>query len=141
MEVPPAEIFDRYTILLLKVKRLPEGKGFREQLKLYKSEVNNICNGLDKGKLKKIKEFIKRLYIINKNIWDVEKEIKQGYEDKLSLEEVGRRALIVRDLNGTRMKLKNEIYEFLGQPLFVDIKTDYVSDKMFKKPLNKTTSL
>ena len=42
-------------------------------------------------------------------IWNLENEIRKGGENKFTLEEIGRRALEIRDLNRRRIKYKNKI--------------------------------
>ena len=53
--------------------------------------------------------YIKRLYEINGEIWDLESDIRKGKEGELGLEEVGRRAIAIRSFNNIRVSLKNEI--------------------------------
>jgi hypothetical protein len=66
------------------------------------------------------------LYVINGKIWDLEADIRQGKEGILGLEEVGRRALAIRDFNGERIRLKNEITELVGEK-YKEIKIDHAS--------------
>lgn len=50
-----------------------------------------------------------RLSMMNIEIWNLEHEIRQGGEDKFSLEEIGRRAILIRNLNKRRIDYKNNI--------------------------------
>ena len=67
----------------------------------------------------------KPLYDINGQIWDLEADIRNGKEGLLGLEEVGRRALKIRDLNAERIRLKNEIAKEHGG--FVEYKHNHAS--------------
>lgn len=55
-----------------------------------------------------------RLAQMNFEIWNLEHEIRNGGEDKFTLEEIGRRALKIRDLNKKRIEYKNKITELTG---------------------------
>ena len=55
-----------------------------------------------------------RLAQTNVDIWNLENEIRKGGEDKFSIEEVGHRALEIRDLNRQRVRYKNEINRLTG---------------------------
>ena len=58
---------------------------------------------------------IDALYEVNGAIWDLESDIRKGKEGELGLEEVGRRALKIRDLNAKRIQFKNDISERYGE--------------------------
>ena len=131
MEVPIAEVFDGYTIVKLKVERLPEGKDLRGQLKLYENELREKTKNLGKKKKRKVKKFLDDLFKTNRAIWDLEHDLRNGYENKMSLAEIGKRAITVRNLNGMRMKIKNEIYDFFDQPTFKEVKIDHIAEKLF----------
>ncbi|MCH2652436.1 MAG: hypothetical protein MKZ82_05180 [Gammaproteobacteria bacterium] len=111
MKMPLSEIIDRYTITLLKSQRTDEDVS--EELNAYKKE---IPNG------KSIDVFIDRMYEINGKIWDTEGDIRRGVD--MPLEEVGRLALIVRDLNQIRNGIKGEIVDEFAEG-FKEIKVNY----------------
>ena len=52
-----------------------------------------------------------RLMLMNRLIWELENEMRNGGEDKMGLEEVGRRAIKIRDFNKKRIEYKNIISE------------------------------
>ncbi len=56
-----------------------------------------------------IVEYFKKLLDINGSIWSLESDIRQGKEQELGLEEVGRRAIKIREFNKQRIKFKNEL--------------------------------
>lgn len=57
-----------------------------------------------------------RLSMMNSEIWNLEHEMRKVAEGpgQFSLEEVGRRAIKIRDLNRKRIEYKNEINALLG---------------------------
>ena len=111
MKMPLSEIIDRYTITLLKSQRTDED--VIEELNTYKKE---IPDG------ESVDIFINRMYEINGKIWDTEGDIRRGVD--MPLEEVGRLALIVRDLNQIRNGIKGEIVDEFAEG-FKEIKVNY----------------
>ena len=75
---------------------------------------------------------------IHRQIWNLEWQLKTGVEDQLSLEEIGRRAIAIRDWNNRRISYKNSIAAVFGLKLR-EIKTDHLSDpeQLFKTVGNK----
>lgn len=59
------------------------------------------------------------LLLINSKIWNLEADIRQGKE--LSLEEIGKRALAIRDINKKRIAVKNTLSKYK------EIKIDHAS--------------
>jgi hypothetical protein len=72
-----------------------------------------------------IDDVVEKLYSVNGRIWDLESDIRKGKEGELGLEEVGRRALLIRDWNHIRIGLKNIIAERLGEE--IEIKGNHAS--------------
>ena len=68
-----------------------------------------------------------QLIDIHKQIWELEKELKAGLEQALSLEEIGRRAIEIRNHNHRRIALKNAMAEKLYCPVR-EIKKDHASE-------------
>ena len=73
-----------------------------------------------------IADLIDRLCISNIKISILEADIRQGKEKELGLEEVGRRALEIRDINKERVALKNALKEIFKDG-FRDIKVNHRS--------------
>ncbi len=119
MEMPLSEILDRYSILLLKKKRLPEDDTINAECARFKVEVDAYADQ------SYIQEQLQTLVTVNGKIWDLESDIRKGKEGELGLEEVGRRALSIRDLNAERIKNKNVVAQKLGE--FKEIKIDHAS--------------
>ena len=117
MKMPLSEILDRYTITKLKSERTNEDVS--EELKTYKAEIENPIYS---EKSNQIISFIDRLYGINGQLWDTEKDIRNGVD--MPLKEVGRLALKVRDLNCKRNEIKAEVVDVFAEG-FKEIKINY----------------
>jgi len=78
--------------------------------------------------LESVADLIDRLCIANIKISILESDIRKGKEDELGLEEVGRRALQIRDINKERVALKNTLKEIFMDG-FKDIKVKHRSSK------------
>ena len=70
---------------------------------------------------------VDRLAIVNIKISLLEADIRQGRERALGLEEVGRRALQIRDLNKERVALKNHLNAILDPDASPDVKVAHRS--------------
>jgi len=102
VEFPLADLIDKTAILKLKVERIGEPH--------LKKAYNFYIKALKKySHQKEIKQAFKELYEINGRIWDNEHEIRKGTVCDLPLVEVGRRCLLIRDLNKIRLAIKDRI--------------------------------
>ena len=119
MEYPISEILDRYSIALLKKERLQIDND--QELSDLSAEIDNYrkINTVVDGYIINLKE-------INGKIWDLEFDIRKGKEGELGLEEVGRRALLIRENNKIRVGYKNDIVEIFNVG-YKDIKMNHVS--------------
>ena len=115
---PIFELVDRYCIAMLKFNKTQANK---EELAFYESQLADYD-------LSTVKEDLDQLYNIHSNIWALEAELKSGKEQELSLEEIGRRAIEIRDWNNKRVALKNVIADKLGQGHIQEIKKDHLSE-------------
>jgi len=111
MKMPLSEIIDRYTITLLKSERTNEDVS--DELNAYSKELPDLDSA---------QTYIDRMYEINGQIWETEGDIRSGVE--MPLEEVGRLALVVRDLNQIRNGIKGEIVDEFAEG-FKEIKVNY----------------
>jgi len=105
---PLIELIDRYCIACLKYEKLgnnqPEVDFYTEQLKEFNFDL--------------IKDELVELTDIHRRVWEMEDDFKKyTVEHKYSLEEVGRRAIAVRNVNGERYILKNKIAEKMQDPI------------------------
>ena len=64
---------------------------------------------------------------IHHAIWDLEWQLKSGVEQMLSLQEIGRRAIAIRDFNNKRIAYKNSVARILNHPVW-EIKQDHLAD-------------
>ncbi len=113
MEMSPGEIADRYTILRMKAAKAPQ---LMTELSRYSEEIVRL-------NIMRIWPLLLILMEMNAKIWMLEADIRNGKE--MPLEEVGRRALAIRDLNKNRVIAKAEIDKlFNATP---DVKIDHAS--------------
>ena len=117
MKMPISEIIDRYTITKIKSERTDEDVS--DELRAYKYEINSPDYA---EKYSLITSFIDKLYKMNAQLWDTEKDIRNGVD--MPLEEIGKLALTVRDLNSQRNAIKAEIVETFSEG-FKEIKINY----------------
>ena len=121
--MPICELCDRLTIAQLKLDRLPDEEidkvGLQKQIEYYES-------GIDE-KNKRLMVLLLKLHKINGLMWDAEYAIRKGLDADLGLEEIGRRAIHIRDLNRDRVAIKNEITVLADQPEFQDCKMNHAS--------------
>jgi hypothetical protein len=115
MEMSLGEIADRYSIVKLKSERTD--LDCKEELEALYNELHNTPE---------ITKYVEELYKINGKIWDLESDIRKGKEGELGLEEVGRRAIIIRNFNGERVAVKNNI-NILYKTGFIETKINHAS--------------
>jgi hypothetical protein len=114
---PVIELFDRLAIAEIKWQRTAANS---EELTWYQNQTKDFDTD-------SIKEAYEQLKDIHNKIWNLEAELKSGQEDKLSLEEIGRRAIMIRDHNNQRIVIKNLIADLLGCSV-KEIKKDHLSE-------------
>ena len=120
MIFPVIELVDRYSIAKLKNQKT-DGANHTE-FEFYHQQLKNIDSDLSK-----IEPELEQLYQIHEQIWNLESQLKSGKESELSLEEIGRRAISIRDLNNQRIRLKNLMAEKLDCKI-KEIKKDHLSE-------------
>jgi hypothetical protein len=113
---PIIELIDRLAIAEVKFQRTSANK---EELIWYKDQALHV----DLSEVVNEYEDLKR---IHNEIWELEAELKTGREAELALEEIGRRAIAIRDHNNKRVALKNRIAEKLNCSVR-EIKQDHLS--------------
>lgn len=118
--MPIGEILDRYSIAILKKERASaenqqEIEDLTQEIDSYKQTHEEFIN-----------EKIDKLIEINGMIWDLESDIRKGREGELGLEEVGRRAIKIREFNKIRVGHKNDVVEVFGEG-YKDIKMNHAS--------------
>lgn len=127
MKMPISEIIDRYTISKLKSERTSED---------VSHEVNSYSEEISQYNAEEVTPYVEKMYEINGTLWDYETRMRKLMDSRngtgpvvdvndLPLAEIGKLALLVRDLNGTRNGVKSEIVEKFSEG-FKDIKINYV---------------
>lgn len=106
MKFPVVELIDRYAISQVKFKKL---NGINaDEVEFYKQQLESEYD------LEKVQSLIEGLVSVHSDIWGMEDDFKKVRLDGVPMDEIGRRALAIRDLNNTRIAFKNQIAERLG---------------------------
>ena len=108
MKFPVIEIVDRYTIAVVKYKKTNGAN--QEELDFYVQQMTELGLALDH---KLVLELIEH----HDYVWNIEDDFKKARIDNLPLEEIGRRALHIRDIGYVRLELKNKLAEILSDPV------------------------
>jgi hypothetical protein len=116
VKFPIIELIDRLAIADIKFKRTGANQ---EELTWYMNQATQL-------NLTLIEDLYINLMAIHNQIWELESELKTGREAELPLEEIGRRAIAIRDHNNKRIAIKNAIAERLGCGVR-EIKQDHLS--------------
>lgn len=114
---PVIELVDRLAIAQVKFQRTGANQ---EELDWYINESKKIDLTVTADEFQALKQ-------VHNEIWNLEAELKTGREAELSLEEIGRRAIAIRDYNHRRIQLKNLMAEKLGCRV-KEIKKDHLSE-------------
>jgi len=107
--LPVLELIDRLCIARVKYART---QGVNQiELDWYESKFRQLpqSQALDQA--------IADMTDIHHAIWDLEWQLKSGVEQMLSLQEIGRRAIAIRDFNNRRIALKNTVAKILQHPV------------------------
>jgi hypothetical protein len=123
MRPPLPEAIDKFSILSLKLERGHDPQqliSVRREWEFYKAVIEEYRK--DNFEVKDT--WIKALKKINGRIWDLEATIHNEGE-LLSLEEIGRRTLEIRNINRERIESKNKIAEEIGMDFF-EVKIDHL---------------
>lgn len=108
MKFPVIELVDRYAIAVVKHKKTQGAN--QDELDFYLNQINEL--GIDLSDPRLI-ELIQH----HEYVWNLEDDFKKAKIDSLPLEEIGRRALHIRDVGYIRMELKNSLAELLDDPV------------------------
>ena len=114
---PIIELVDRLAIAEVKSKRTNVAN--EAELVWYMNQALSID-------IEMIVDEYEALKTIHNEIWELEALLKTGREAELSLEEIGRRAIAIRDHNNKRVALKNAMAEKLNCSVR-EIKQDHLS--------------
>jgi hypothetical protein len=122
--MPMSELCDRLTIARLKLARLTEAQADHDAIR---RQIQHYIQGVDTND-RPLWLLLESLEEVNGRIWDAEHSIRKGLDAHVPLEEIGRRALLIRDINMQRIAIKNAIAAHTGQAEFTDVKMNYARD-------------
>ena len=112
------EIVDRYTIDVVKHEKTNGAN--QEELDFYLEQMKQA--NINPSDIKVIELIEHHSYV-----WSLEDDFKKAKIDALPLEEIGRRALYIRDIGYRRVDLKNALAEMVNDPVR-EIKQDHVTN-------------
>jgi len=116
------DIADRLCIAQLKADRIGTSQVKQEFKEFWEGLFTHLLISPDIDWYK----YINELYVCNKNIWDLESDIRKSKIDG-NEQEIGRRTIKIREYNKKRVEIKNEINKLTGE-LFREIKKDHASE-------------
>jgi len=115
---PVGELVDRLIIARLKQEKLGvitnEGQWYEQAVKHFNLDVIET-------EMQKLKE-------AHSAIWELESSLKSGLEEQIPLEEIGKRAIKIRNLNADRIATKNAISTKLNCSV-IELKQDHLSER------------
>jgi len=117
--LPVLELIDRLCIARVKHARTQGAN--QVELDWYEQRFRELPQSVE------LDADIQAMTDIHHAIWDLEWQLKSGVEQMLSLQEIGRRAISIRDFNNRRITYKNSIATILGHPV-KEIKQDHLAD-------------
>lgn len=114
---PLGELIDRYIIAVIKY----------EKTGLNSVELDWYSNCVQHFDLDTIKYEMEELKQAHLNIWRLESSLRSGLEENVGLEEIGRRAIEIRNYNAERVIVKNKISKKMNSPV-LEYKQDHLSE-------------
>jgi len=133
MRYPLDELLDKRSIIQLKIERGNERVNKEGLRKEYNDYTEAIYEFAKEGYCtrKQIEEWHSELYAANEKTWNLEDDIRKGQTGHLSLEEIGRTALRIRESNGIRIGIKAKIVNATGIG-YREIKINHASEESIK---------
>ena len=134
MRYPLDELLDKRSIVLLKIERIKDDDLKERLWKEFSDYTVAIWEYIKEGvcTIQQVEEWHKELYEANGATWDLESGIRKGQTGDMSLEEVGRTAMKIRESNGIRVAIKSKIVEIVGIG-YKDIKINHASLESYKE--------
>ena len=117
--LPVLELIDRLCIARVKYARTNGAN--QVELDWYEERLNQLPQSTE------LDQAIEAMTDIHHAIWDLEWQLKSGVEQMLSLQEIGRRAIAIRDFNNRRIAYKNSVAAILAH-VVTEIKHDHLAD-------------
>lgn len=122
--LPVLELIDRLCIARVKYKRTNSSNQI--ELDWYEDKYQQLPQSAE------LEYNVEAMTAIHNAIWELEWQLKSGVEEQLPLDEIGRRAIRIRDYNNKRISFKNSIANLLGHPV-KEVKRDHLSDNTLNK--------
>ena len=116
--LPVLELIDRLCIARVKYERTNGAN--QAELDWYEDKYRQLPQSAE------LEYNITEITKIHNGIWDLEWQLKSGVDHLLPLDEIGRRAIAIRDLNNKRITFKNSIASMFNMEMR-EIKTDHLS--------------
>lgn len=117
--LPALELVDR--LCIARVKHIRTQGANQVELDWYESRFKQLPQSAD------LDQVVQDITDVHHAIWDLEWQLKSGVENMLSLQEIGRRAIAIRDMNNKRIALKNTVSKILNQPV-TELKHNHLAD-------------
>ena len=117
--LPVLELIDR--LCIARVKHARTAGANQVELDWYEARYNELPHSPE------LTAAIQAMTDIHHAIWNLEWQLKSGVEQMLSLQEIGRRAIAIRDFNNRRIAYKNTVARILGHSV-TEIKQDHLAD-------------
>lgn len=105
MKFPIIEIVDRYAIAMVKYKET-NGQNAAE-LTFYEEQMKSV-------NINTRFHLVTELVEHHATVWSLEDDFKKARIDNIALDEIGRRAIQIRDYSYERSRLKNALAELYG---------------------------
>lgn len=118
MKFPVIEIVDRYAIAVVKHKKTAGAN--QEELDFYLKQMK-------RSNINPQNNLVLELINHHEYVWNLEDDFKKCRIDELPLEEIGRRAIHIRDVGFKRVKLKNALAMMVDDPVR-EIKQDHITN-------------
>lgn len=115
---PVIELLDRLAVAEVKFSRTNGANQL--ELAWYQDQAAKFDLNL-------VAQLYQDLLQIHNTIWDLEGLLKTGREQELGLDEIGRRAIAIRDHNNKRIAIKNAMAAQLECPVR-EIKREHLSE-------------
>jgi hypothetical protein len=128
MRYPIDELIDKRSIIQLKIERIADASD-RERLNRELIEYTKAIDEYVKEGVctsGQVDSWHALLYQANGVTWDLETNIRKGQLGTMSLEEVGKTAIMIRESNGVRVRIKSDIVSSTGIG-YKDIKINHAS--------------
>lgn len=133
MRYPLDELLDKRSIVQLKIERIYDEEDRQRLRKEFEDYTGAIREYVSEGvcTTEQVRKWHQELYDVNGTTWNLESNIRKGQLGDMSLEEIGRTAIAIRESNGIRVRIKSKIVEQVGVG-YKDIKINHASEKTYR---------